>query len=109
MHELQLTDSVVRTVVDRLGERRVVRVRVAVGCLMAVVPDAMRFCFDVCASGTTLDGATLEIDEVPGRIRCARCGGESEVSDAIPLCPCGSAEVRVLAGNELLIKEVEVL
>lgn len=94
---------------ERLGERRVVRVRIVVGRLMAVVPEAMRFCFDVCASGTTLDGATLEIDEVPGRIRCARCGDETEVADAIPLCPCGSAEVSVLAGNELLIKEVEVL
>ncbi len=108
MHELQITDDIVRTVRERLGDERVVRVRVRVGRLTAVVPDALRFCFDVCSRGTSLDGATLELDEVAARIQCARCGVESEVEDAIPLCRCGSAEVTVLSGNELTIEEVEV-
>ena len=108
MHELALTDGVVQMVRERLGDRRVTRVRLEVGRLTAVVPDAMRFCFDVCSRGTPLDGATLQIDEVPARIRCARCGGETQLDDAIALCPCGSAEVEVIAGNELRILEVEV-
>lgn len=108
MHELALTDGVVQMVRERMGDQRVVRVRLEVGRLTAVVPDAMRFCFDVCSRGTTLDGARLEIDEVPARIRCARCGEETQLDDPIALCPCGSAEVEVIAGNELRIKEVEV-
>ena len=93
---------------ERVGKERVTRVRLEVGRLTAVVPDAMRFCFEVCARGTSLEGAVLQIDEVPGRIRCARCGDETELADPIPLCPCGSAEVEVIAGRELRIKEVEV-
>jgi hydrogenase nickel incorporation protein HypA/HybF len=67
MHELALTDGVVEAVRERLGDARVLRVRLAIGRLTAVVPDAIRFCFEVCTHGTSLDGALLEIDEVEGR------------------------------------------
>lgn len=108
MHELAITDGVVQLVRERLGDQRVARVRLEIGRLTAVEPEAMRFCFDVCTRGTSLDGAALEIDEVAARVRCARCGGEREVPDGIPICACGSADVEIVAGNELRIKEVEV-
>jgi hydrogenase nickel incorporation protein HypA/HybF len=108
VHELALTESVVQMVRERLGDRRVVRVRLEIGRMMAVVPDAMRFCFDVCSQGTSLDGARLEIDEIAARSRCRTCGVERELPDALPLCACGSADVEIAAGNELRIKEVEV-
>lgn len=109
MHELALTEAVVRTVRERLGERRVVRVRVEVGRLMAVLPDAMRFCFEVCTRGTSLDGAVIEIDEVAARGSCRSCGATLEMVAALPLCGCGSADVELAGGDELRIKEVEVI
>ncbi len=108
VHELALTEGIVQAVRDRLGERRVVRVRLEIGRLMAVAPEAMRFCFDVCTRGTSLDGAALEIDEVPVRGTCRRCGAELALPDAVPLCACGSADLAIAAGDELRIKEVEV-
>ena len=45
------------------------RVRLEIGRLSGVVPDAVRFCFDLVAAGTTLEGAVLEIDEPGGRVR----------------------------------------
>ena len=39
-----------------------------------VMPDAIRFCFDVVAQGSALDGAALDIVEIPGRARCRDCG-----------------------------------
>lgn len=108
MHELAVMDGVVQTVRDRLGERRVTRVHLQIGRLVAIAPDSMRFCFDVCSRGTSLEGALLQIDEVAARISCTRCGAETELECAIPLCPCGCADVEVVAGNELHIKEVEV-
>jgi hydrogenase nickel incorporation protein HypA/HybF len=108
VHELALTDGIVQMLRERLGDRRVCRVRLEVGRLTAVLPDAMRFCFDVCSRGTPLAGAELLIDEVPARIRCAQCGEESEPDGTIALCRCGSAAVEILAGRELRIKEVEV-
>ena len=108
VHELALSETVVHMVRERLGEARVVRVRLEVGRLMAVVPEAMRFCFDVCTRGTSLDGAVIEIEAVAARGICRSCGAVVEVADALPLCGCGSADLDIKGGDELRIKEVEV-
>ena len=76
---------------------------------MAVVPDAMRFCFDVCTRGTTLEGAVVEIDVVAGRGTLSRVRRRwSEVATPLPLCGCGSADLALVGGDELRIREVEV-
>lgn len=108
MHELAITQSVVDMVVERTAGRRVASVRVQVGRLSGVVADAMRFCFDVATAGTALEGAALEIDETAGRAACRTCSDEFDVSDLILLCPCGSADVRVVAGKELRVTSVEM-
>ena len=108
MHELSITQSVVDTVVERLGVQRVERVTVVVGKLSGVVPDSMSFCFDLCTTGTSLEGAQLEILEVPGEGRCRTCGADVELEDFIALCPCGSADLAITGGQQLTIKDVEV-
>ena len=63
---------------ERSGGARVARVVVEIGKLAAVLPDAVRFCFDAAAAGTVVEGATLEIREMPGHsARCRACDGES--------------------------------
>lgn len=109
MHELVITQSVVDAVLDRTGDRTVTTVRVKVGRLAGVVPDAMRFCFDLVTAGTTLEGASLEIEQPAGQARCRTCGEEFGMTDLILLCPCGSADVEVVTGRELLVSSVEVL
>jgi hydrogenase nickel incorporation protein HypA/HybF len=108
MHELAVTQSVVDAVLERTGEHRVVEVRLRVGRLSGVVPEAMRFCFDLVTEGTPLQGATLDIDEPEGSAACRRCGSTFALCDLILLCPCGSADVDVLTGRELAIRSVEV-
>ena len=48
---------------QRAGEARVHRLTLVIGRLSGVMPDALRFCFDICSEGTVLEGATLEIIE----------------------------------------------
>jgi hydrogenase nickel incorporation protein HypA/HybF len=67
VHELALAESVVRQITERLGDTRIVRVRLEVGRLAAVMPDALRFSFEVCTDGTRLQGAVLQIDETAGQ------------------------------------------
>lgn len=67
MHELSITRNVVAIVSERAVGQRVTRVRLEIGRLSAVVPDSIRFCFDICAQGTPLEGAELEIVERPGQ------------------------------------------
>lgn len=48
------------------GGARITRVALEIGKLSAVLPDAVRFCFDAATEGTVAEGAELEIIEVPG-------------------------------------------
>ncbi|MGA9525740.1 MAG: hydrogenase maturation nickel metallochaperone HypA [Myxococcaceae bacterium] len=108
MHELAITDSIVSGVCERMVGQKVRRVTLEIGALTAVLPDAVRFCFDVCAQGTSLEGAELEIVEIPARARCRSCSLEFALHDQVPLCACGAFDVDVLSGNELLVRSVEV-
>jgi len=67
VHELSITRNVVAIVTERAQGQRVTRVRLEIGRLSAVVPDSIRFCFDICAQGTPLEGAELEIIESAGQ------------------------------------------
>jgi len=108
MHELAIMESVVDAVIERVGDVKVVRVLLEIGKLSGVVPDALRFCFDLATEETPLEGAALEIVEIPGRARCLQCLADVDLEDQIALCVCGSANLDFLSGQELRIREVEV-
>ncbi|MBV9313350.1 MAG: hydrogenase maturation nickel metallochaperone HypA [Pseudonocardia sp.] len=109
MHELAITESIVAAVTEKLPGAPIRRVCVEVGELSGVVPDALRFCFELACAGTTLEGASLDIVRMPGRGQCQSCSAEFDTTDFLVLCACGSAEVTVLGGRELRIREVEVV
>ena len=108
MLELALTQSVVDMVRDRTADRRVSTVRLQVGRLSGVVPDAMQFCYELVTAGTPLAGSMLEIEQTPGRAHCRTCGDHFAMIDLILLCPCGSADVEVVTGKELRVISVEM-
>lgn len=108
MHELAITQSLVDAVTEHTAGAPVAVVNLRVGKLAGVVPDALRFCFDMVTAGTPLMGAKLVIDEPDGVGRCRSCDDDFALPDLILLCPCGSADVSVLSGRELSISSVEV-
>ncbi len=108
MHELAIAQGVVEAVEERTGGARVLRVVLRIGRLACVEPDAIRTCFDACARGTPVEGAALDIEDVPARAACRTCGGEVEVDPRIPLCACGSADLDLRSGGELTVVAVEV-
>jgi hydrogenase nickel incorporation protein HypA/HybF len=73
------------------------------------VPDAMEFCYELLISGTSLEGSRLVIDQTPGAARCRSCGQDFALDDLILLCPCGSAEVDLIAGRELRVLSVDLV
>lgn len=89
--------------------RRVTKVRVQVGHLRQVVPSALEFSFGLVAAGTPLEGAELEMEEVPVSARCGGCGGRSEIPGFPLQCrACGSSELEILAGEELLVESLDL-
>ena len=108
MHELAITESVVSAVTGRLPDAKITCVCLEIGAMSGVVADSVRFCFDLVTEGTSLEGARLEITEPPALARCRVCAAEFEPDRQIALCRCGSADVTVLAGQELKITSVQV-
>ncbi len=108
MHELGITRNIIAIVTEHAGEQQVKRVALDIGKLSAIMPDAIRFCFDVCIKDTLLEKATLEINEIPGLGRCESCGTEIELEQLFGCCDCGSSRIKCIAGEELKIKEMEV-
>lgn len=109
MHELGITRNIVAIVTEHADGAQVKRVGLEIGRLSAIMPDAIRFCFDICAKGTVLEGAALEIEEVPGVGRCEACGREFGIDQPFGQCQCGCRRIACIAGQEMKIKEMEVM
>jgi hydrogenase nickel incorporation protein HypA/HybF len=108
MHELGITQEILAIVSEHSNGARVRRVVLEIGKLSAVLPDAVRFCFDLCSEGTVAEGAQLDILETPGRARCRQCGAEVMLERPFGRCVCGNTDLEWLSGEELRIKEMEV-
>ncbi|MFG2292318.1 hydrogenase maturation nickel metallochaperone HypA [Streptomyces sp. NPDC048603] len=112
MHEMSIAMAVVNQVEEaaRAGGATAVReVRLQVGELAGVVPDALAFCFELACAGTVLEGAALVTTPVPARARCASCTAEWAVGMPPDLCcpGCGGAAgTGLLTGRELQISGV---
>jgi hydrogenase nickel incorporation protein HypA/HybF len=108
MHELGIAQEIVAIVAEHAGASRVTRVVLEVGRHALILPDSIRFCFDLCSEGTVAQGARLEIREVPGRARCRDCGAEVALDQPFGTCDCGSANLQWLGGDEIKVKEMEI-
>jgi hydrogenase nickel incorporation protein HypA/HybF len=108
MHEMTIVLEIVDVVSAASQGAKVERVVLEIGKLSTVVPDAVRFCFDLAAQGTPLQGAELAIVEVPGRAACRDCGAEVMLERPFGRCRCGGTDLEWLAGEELKIQTVEV-
>ena len=108
MHELGLCTSIVDAIERRAQARSVVRVRVRVGRLHHVHPEAFDQSFAMAAMGTVAEDAAAELVLLPVQVRCAGCGATWD-GDEIPIgCPgCGSVEVEVTGGDELVLESIE--
>lgn len=112
MHEVSLVESMVALVEDERRRQHFSRVRtmhVHVGALGHVEPDALRFCFDAVTRGTIADGAKLSIAMIAGEGICSNCQQTVRIHDRFAACPlCGNEHVRMTAGDELRLAELEV-
>ena len=109
MHELALARSIVAIAEEAANGRRVRRVTVEVGALSGVMPQALSFCFDAVVMDSAINGATLELVELPARARCDACGAEFEQAHFISPCSaCGSPRFTRFQGDELNVKTLEI-
>jgi len=108
MHELGLCTSIVDAIERRAGDRPVAHVRVRVGRLHHVHPEAFDQSFTVAAMGTVAEDAAAELVLLPVRARCGSCRATWEGDDLPLACPaCGSVDIELVGGDELVLESIE--
>ncbi|MBL8022961.1 MAG: hydrogenase maturation nickel metallochaperone HypA [Elusimicrobia bacterium] len=111
MHERPFTQKIVESILDSLKDYpsgRVTSARVLVGEVYHLVPDSVRAHFESLTLGTPLEGAELDLVEVPLRVKCNGCGEVSGVEDHhAPHCEkCESVSVTNVEGHEIRVESV---
>ncbi len=109
MHELSIATAVLNTAVRHAEGRRVDVVAMRVGTMRQVVPSSLLFYWEIVARDSLCEDARLELTESVTRLRCADCTSEWEPLVPAFRCPdCDSAEVSVVAGEELEVEYIEL-
>ena len=111
MHELSIASSIVETVTVEMlsrGLTSIGKVGLRIGALTNVDPEALRFGYETMVVDTPLAGSTLEIESLPVKAICRKCGHSFEAHDFIFICPnCESGDNEVTQGQELEIAFLE--
>jgi hydrogenase nickel incorporation protein HypA/HybF len=109
LHELAIAESVVQIARRHAAGRQVTKVYLKVGHLRQVVPSALAFSFELVAQGTPVEGAELEMEEIPVTGRCRECGAESQLTEFPLQCAaCRSFDLEILQGEELYVESLEL-
>jgi hydrogenase nickel incorporation protein HypA/HybF len=86
-------------------------VRVQVGALSGIVPEALQFAWPhAVADSVALGSARLDIDWIDVQLHCASCSDIYTLTEFRSLrCPhCRSPDVEIVAGDELDIASVDI-
>jgi len=112
MHEMTICESIIGQLEDerlRRGFGTVKRLRLEIGMLSCLDPEALRYAFEISTRETFLDGMTLEIDRPPGQAKCLDCGAEAEISSRLDSCPaCGGSHLDASGGAQMRLIEMEI-
>ncbi len=112
MHELSLSENMLQIIEEAAAEQGFTKVKTVwmeIGQLSCVEKEALQFCFSSVVDGTVAQQAKLEIIEIAGSGWCLHCACELAVSSRYDACPgCGTYAIKVIRGEEMRIRELEV-
>jgi hydrogenase nickel incorporation protein HypA/HybF len=113
MHELSIVNHLVETVTEiakEAGAEKINSIQLRIGALSCVHRDALEFSFDLVTKGTILEGAELNIIDVPVTIFCIPCNAEMQQAGIQQFrCPqCGTPSADIRHGQELDIESIEI-
>jgi hydrogenase nickel incorporation protein HypA/HybF len=111
MHELAIAESLLEIVVEeglRHDLERIRIIRLQIGAMANVIPEALTFSFEMVSQNTIASGAVLEIETVPLVAQCSECGQRFDVVDQVFLCTrCGKPDIKLVSGRELSLVNLE--
>jgi hydrogenase nickel incorporation protein HypA/HybF len=112
MHEVAIMTEAVRMAVESAqaaGAKRITALKLRIGALSGVVPDALQFAWDVVRCDTMLADARLDIEAVAAVCWCVTCQAEFACQEFLSECPrCHELSGDLRRGRELEIAAVEL-
>jgi hydrogenase nickel incorporation protein HypA/HybF len=112
MHELSLMENVRDLVLEQAAlhdAAAVLTIRLRIGSLAGVEPEALRLACGVVMEGTIASGAQLEIEAVPALCHCSPCGRTFNADEGVCECPrCGAISRDLRQGRELELSSLEL-
>ncbi len=109
MHELDLAQRIVDAAVEAAGGLRLRTIEVRIGARLAADPELLREAFDLAATGTPAEDATLVATVAPIHVSCRACGAASDAVDGLAPCSrCGSFDVARRGGGGIEIESIRV-
>lgn len=112
MHEASIIEAVLERAIEetrKAGASSVERIRLRVGVLAGVVPEALHFAFEALRQGTPAARASLEVESAPALFRCLDCRHSLESRQLDFTCPaCGGPLVVDSGGHQLELIQLEV-
>ncbi len=112
MHEVSLMEQTLELALEYAHQQhaqKILRLKMRLGAMSGVVPEALEFAFDIVTRGTIAEGAKLEIEEVPVVCHCANCNLEFQPADLFYECPqCGELSSEVRSGKEIELASLEL-
>jgi hydrogenase nickel incorporation protein HypA/HybF len=114
MHEFSICRNIVETVLAELDKQkqrfaRLKTTRIIAGALRQIVPENLRFAYEVLTKDTKAEGSTLEIEIRPVTGTCSACGWQGEVERSGFFCAVCRAPIRIITGGkELFLDSLEI-
>ena len=110
MHELSVTESLLQIALQKASDaQRITDLYLVIGQLSSIVDDSVQFYWDIISEGTAAAGAGLHFRRIPAELECQECRQRYQLGRDDLACPtCGSATVRLVAGDEFYLEAIDV-
>jgi hydrogenase nickel incorporation protein HypA/HybF len=110
MHELGILNSMIHTIERIIKEQELTEVNklvIDVGELSGIVPKYIEECWPAARYKTFMEQTDLELNVIPGIVKCRECGRVFNAVSYDLKCPdCSSSDMEILEGNDMIIREI---
>ena len=114
MHEMSIVQSILGILHEEMVKHdghKLKKVVIKNGALAGIVTESLQFAWEALIPGGEFDGAQMEIQEIPIKVKCGDCGEEFYPGHTRCM-PCPKCDQllghTVLEGKEMRIESIEI-
>ena len=112
MHELAITESLLRTVEEEAKRYKAISVdeiRITMGELNAFIPECIQEYFELMSEGTVAEHARLVFNILPAVLECCECNKKFKMEYNRLKCKyCNGINVSIISGKEFYIESLDI-